>query len=259
MEVQSYAHGVPSWVDLGAPDPARAATFYSALFGWDVPAGPPEAGGYAIATLRGAPVAGIGPQMNPGPPVWATYVNVESADAVADLVARAGGQVIVPAMDVLDAGRMAVFADPLGAVFSVWQAGNHPGASRINEPGTYGWSELVTTDIARSKDFYGTVLGWDSSTSGGGEQTAYTEWQVAGRSVGGMMLRPPTMPDSVPPHWTVYFIVTDADAAVERVRELGGQLMFGPMDIEPGRFAAVADPAGAWFNVMALKPELANG
>jgi predicted enzyme related to lactoylglutathione lyase len=258
MEMQSYQHGGPSWVDLGTPDLAAASAFYSGLFGWQVETGPPESGGYSIATLRGKPVAGLGPQMNPGPPVWATYVNVESADAVVTLAGEAGGQVIMPPMDVLDAGRMAIFADPVGAVISVWQPGNHPGAGLVNEPGTYGWSELLTTDIEKSKAFYASVFGWDARTSGDDPQAAYTEWQIDGRSVGGMMLKPPMLPAEVPPHWNVYFVVPDADAAVERVRELGGSLRFGPMDIEPGRFAVVVDPTGAAFNVMALRPELAQ-
>ena len=145
--MQSYQHGVPSWVDLGTPDLTAATAFYSGLFGWQVQAGPPESGGYAIAELRGKPVAGLGPQMNPGPPFWATYVNVDSADEVIGRVADAGGQVIMPPMDVMDAGRMAILADPLGAVISVWQPANHAGAGLVNEPGTYGWSELITTDI----------------------------------------------------------------------------------------------------------------
>ena len=99
------------------------------------------------------------------------------------------------------------------------------------------------------------VFGWTADTHGEGPG-AYTEWQVSGRSVGGMMLKPPMMPAEVPPHWGVYFAVVDADVAVERMKELGGALLMGPMDIEPGRFAVVADPSGAVFNVIALKPEL---
>jgi predicted enzyme related to lactoylglutathione lyase len=37
--------------------------------------------------------------------------------------------------DVGDAGRMAVFTDPEGAQFSVWQARRHRGATVVNEPG----------------------------------------------------------------------------------------------------------------------------
>jgi predicted enzyme related to lactoylglutathione lyase len=49
----------------------------------------------------------------------------------------------------------------------------------------------------------------------------------------------------IPPHWGFYFGTEDADATVETARAAGGQLLFGPMDIEPGRFATVSDPFGA--------------
>jgi predicted enzyme related to lactoylglutathione lyase len=258
MEIDRYEPGVPSWVDLGSPDPQRAADFYGALFGWEAPEGPPESGGYRVAMIGDRAVAGIGQQQNPGPPVWATYIAVESADDAAAKVAAAGGQTLLPPMDVLDVGRMAVFADPVGAVFSVWQAGTHPGAELVNEPGTWSWSELLTTDLDASKRFYGEVFGWTANTQGAGPMGEYTEWQAAGRSVGGMMQKPPMLPAEVPPFWAVYFSVTDADAAVARITELGGSVMVPPTDIEPGRFAAVSDPTGAAFNVIALKPELAS-
>jgi predicted enzyme related to lactoylglutathione lyase len=259
MEIDGYEPGVPSWVDLGSPNPQGAADFYGALFGWEAPEGPPESGGYRVAMVGNRAVAGIGQQQNPGPPVWATYIAVESADAAAAKVAAAGGQTLVPPMDVLDVGRMAVFSDPVGAVFSVWQAGTHPGAELVNEPGTWSWSELLTTDLEASKAFYGEVFGWTANVQGAGPMGEYTEWQVAGRSVGGMMQKPPMLPAEVPPFWAVYFSVTDADAAVARITELGGSVMVPPTDIEPGRFAAVADPSGAAFNVIALKPDLAGG
>lgn len=251
MEIDQYEHGVPSWVDLGTPDLARAAGFYSALFGWEAPEGPAEAGGYRVRTLRGRTVAGLGPQMHPGPPVWASYVNVDDADAIAASVSANGGQVVAPPFDVLTAGRMGIFADPVGAVFGVWQPGDHPGAGIVNEPGSWCWSELVTTDVDRSIEFYSAVFGWGANTRGEGAG-AYTEWQVGGRSVGGAMAKPPTMPAEVPPHWGVYFSVADVDAAIVSIAELGGAVMMGPMQIDPGRFAVAADPDGAVFQVLQL-------
>ena len=253
MEMDSYENGIPSWVDLGTPDPDAAAGFYSGLFGWEIQELGPDAGGYRMATLRGRNVAGLGPAQNPGPPYWATYVAVDDADAVAASVTANGGAVFAPPFDVMTAGRMGVFADPQGAVFSVWQAKDHNGAGLVNEPDTYSWSELVTTDIDASKAFYGAVFGWGADTYGEGPG-AYTEWKLASRSVGGMMTKPPGMPAEVPNHWAVYFSVADIEATVARIREFGGQIMMGPMKIEPGTFAVATDPQGAPFNVMELKP-----
>jgi predicted enzyme related to lactoylglutathione lyase len=113
----SYPPGTPSYADIGSPDPAATKAFYSALFGWSINELGADAGGYAMAQIGGD--AGIGPAQNPGPPYWTTYITVEDAEATAKQVEAAGGTVLAPPFDVLEAGRMAVFMDPNGAAFSV--------------------------------------------------------------------------------------------------------------------------------------------
>lgn len=255
MEMERYEPGVPSWVDLGTGEIDAAARFYGGLFGWSSEEGPPEAGGYRVCTLRDRPVAGLGPQMNPGPPAWTSYVTVGDADRVAGVAAEAGGRVIVSPMDVLDAGRMAVLADPAGAAISVWQPNSHQGAGIVNEPGTLTWNELMTDDVDGSKEFYGKLFAWDATTHAGGP-VEYTEFTLDGRSVAGMLPRPETMPAEVPPHWGVYFAVTDTDTAASRAGELGGTTVMDPFDVEPGRVAVLCDPTGATFNVITLKNPL---
>ena len=252
MERDSYEHGVPSWVDLGTADAAKTAEFYSSLFGWTVQQGPPEAGGYSIAELRGRPVAGLGPQQNPGPPYWSTYVNVDDADKAVGNATEAGGTVIVAPMDVMDAGRMAFFSDPQGAVIGVWQPNAHRGAGIVNEPGTLTWNELVTTDVEAAKTFYEKVFGWGAVTHGEGPG-AYTEFQVAGRSIAGMMQRPAEMPPRPALLGRLF-----RRRGRRRDRRSGWvssaeRSIMPPRDIEPGRFAVVADPAGAMFSVMTPK------
>ena len=255
MEVERYEHGVPCWVDLGTPDIEAAIAFYGGLLGWTATVGPPEAGGYAIAELKGKPVAGLGPQMNPGPPFWSSYVNVTDADAITPLVKANGGSVISEPFDVMDVGRMGIFADPTGAVFSVWQAKLHIGAGLVNEPGAFSWNELVSTDLDAAKPFYKAVFSWDADTQGTPPNT-YTEWKLNGRTIGGGMPKPPMMPAEVPSNWGVYFAVVDTDAAVAKANELGGGTILPATDIEPGRFAVLRDPAGAVFNVIAMKAGL---
>jgi predicted enzyme related to lactoylglutathione lyase len=192
--------------------------------------------------------------MNPDfPPAWLSYVDVDSADTTIAKVKANGGTVFVEPMDVMDAGRMAIFADPAGAVLGLWQPGAHTGAQVVNEPGAWCWSELITTDLEGSKAFYGAVFGWGTEEQGPGGAHPYTEWKIGERSVGGMMPKPAEMPAEVPPNWGVYFAVDDADAAAAKTQELGGSLLMGPMDIEPGRMAVLADPIGAVFNVLKLK------
>lgn len=255
MEVERYDDGVPSWVDLGSPDLEKSKAFYGGLFGWDLPQGPPEAGGYTVCELRGKTVAGLGPKMNPDmPTVWMTYVNVSSADDTVAKVTSNGGNVFMPPMDIMEAGRMAVFADPLGAVIGLWQPNGHMGAQLANEPGTFCWNELITTDLDAAKAFYKSVFGWDAEDMGPpGGPPAYTEWKLAGKSVGGMMAKSAEMPADMPPNWGVYFAVADTDASVAKAQELGASVLMGPADIEPGRFAVLADDLGAVFSILRLK------
>ena len=185
-----------------------------------------------------------------------TYVNVEDAETTVAKVTANGGQVLAGPMDVMEAGRLAVFTDPAGAALGIWQPKEHLGAQLVNEPGAWVWSELTTTDTEGSKAFYRAVFGWDEVTHTAGEgagMEGYTEWKLGGRPIGGMMQKPDTMPAEVPPFWMVYFAVDDADATTARVTELGGTVMMPPMDIEPGRFAVVSDPSGAVFGVMKMR------
>jgi predicted enzyme related to lactoylglutathione lyase len=257
-ERTSYEPGVPCWVDLGTPDVDAAAAFYSSLFGWEVP--PAEnienTGGYRRATKDGRDVAGMMPLMQEGQPTaWSSYVSVEDADATAAAVKEAGGNVIAEPMDVMDLGKLAVFTDPTGAVFGIWQPGTFPGAGRVNEPGTLSWNELGTRDPDAAKAFYGAVFGWGFRDNDMGEMGTYTEWLNGEDSVGGMMDVSGRMPDEVPAHWLVYIAVENTDAVLETLKSSGGSVSFGPIDIPAGRFAMVSDPFGAAFAMIQMPEE----
>lgn len=253
-ERTSYEPGTPSWVDIGADvEPAKA--FYSGLFGWEpLEAGPvEETGGYGFFTIGGKFVCGFGPKQDPGPPRWSTYVTVADADAAEAAVKEAGGTVLMAPMDVMEAGRMAVFADPEGAAFSVWQAGGHIGSQLVNEPNTLCWTELGTRDPEAAKSFYTAVFGWATHTNEMPNGGSYTEVKVGDRTVAGMMDITNVLPPQVPAYWMVYFAVGDCDASVAKVKELGGSVRMPPMDIPIGRFAVVADDQGSAFAVIALR------
>ena len=255
-ERTSYAPGTPCWVDLETPNIEGAAAFYEGLLGWQVPELPnsAELGGYRRAKKDGADVAGVMPLMQEGqPPAWSSYVSVEDAAATAAAVKAAGGGVIAEPMDVMDLGKMAIFTDPTGAVFGIWQPGAFAGAARVNEPGALAWNELNTRDTGAAKAFYGAVFGWGFEDHDMGEMGIYTEWKLGDAPIGGMMdIGSTQMPAEVPAHWLVYFAVENADAAVEKVKSSGGNIAFGPIDIPAGRFAVVTDPFGAAFSVIQM-------
>jgi len=249
-QVDEHKLMTPSWIDIGT-DVEGAKAFYRPLFGWDADdAGPAEeTGGYGFFTKDGKMVAGYGPQQNPGPPFWSTYIGVADADAIAAKVADAGGTVIMPPMDVMDAGRMAIFQDPTGAFISVWQAGNHRGAQVVQEPGAFSWCELNTRDVPAATAFYTAVFGWQAVTQDGGPMP-YTEFKVDGESVAGMMPMPPGVPDEVPAYWMVYFGTDALDETTAKAEELGATPIVPGMDYPGGRFAVLNDPQGAMFALM---------
>ena len=244
-EMTEYEHGVPSWVDIGLPDLQAGVRFYAELFGWQTEDLGEEAGHYTMAMKNGKLLAALSIAQDPGPPRWTTYVNVDNADAVIEKVNAAGGTVIVEPMDVMAAGRMAIFADTTGAVIAVWQAGEHAGAQLVNEAGALSWNELSTSDLAKSKEFYSAVFGW-----GWGGSDEYAEGQVNGRTVCGVMPRPEGMPAEMPDHWLVYFGTGDVDGDVKRAQDLGATVAVEPTDIPgTGRFSVLIDPQGAVFAI----------
>jgi len=280
LERDGYLPGVPCWIDTSQPDPKAAVDFYGGLFGWDLQdAMPPDApGNYFIARLRGGDVAAIGSQPEGGPPMatWNTYIWVDSADEAAAKVRDAGGRVLSDPFDVMNAGRMAVCADPAGAAFCVWQAKEHRGAQIVNEPGSLNFNGLNTRDAEGAKAFYGAVFGWEALPVGGDAEM----WRLPGygeyleRSDPGLRERmaqsgapagfedvvatlTPIADDQadVPAHWSVTFAVEDADATAERAAQLGGRVLAAPFDAPWVRMTVIADPQGATFIASKFVPE----
>ena len=252
----AYAQGTPNWVDLQTSDQDAAKAFYSGLFGWTYDDQPmPDGPVYSMAMLGEHAVAAIAPQPPEMaaagvPPMWNTYLAVDSVDDAVAKVEAAGGKVAMAPFDVMDAGRMAFVMDPSGAPVALWQANQHIGATLVNEPGTINWNELITTDPGAAA-FYQTMVGLTTSTMdmGAGE---YTLFEAGGQMVGGTT--PPQMP-GIPNHWQVYFAVDDADATAAKATELGGTLQVPPFDSPVGRMAVIGDPQGAAFSIIKLAPQ----
>ena len=244
-EMTLYEHGGPSWVDIGTPDPPAGLHFDGRLFGWDGQDMGPEAGHYTIVSKGGRQVAAISPAQDPGPPRWTTYINVDDVDAVTKAVESSGGTVVVAPMQVMTAGRMAIYADPTGAVIAAWQPDQHIGAQLVNEPGSLVWTELTTSDLERARSFYTDAFGWGW---GGGPE--YAEAQVGGRTIAGVAPRGEHTPAGAPDSWLVYFATADLDADTRRATDLGAAVRVEPTDIPgTGRFSVLSDPQGATFGL----------
>jgi predicted enzyme related to lactoylglutathione lyase len=228
--------------------------------------------GRNVAAIRGSSEAGATPSWNP-------YTAVESVDRAATRVRQAGGTVISEPMDISDAGRMSVFADAQGAVFSVWEAGAFIGAQLVNEPGTWNFSELNTRDPKAAATFYKAVFGWESFKFEMGD-SAYTFFTLAGYgeflaksnprvreaidaggdfasftdAVATLVDRSSEQSAGNSAHWSVTFAVDDADATAANAERLGGKVIVPPFDVEPVRMTVLADPQGAVFAASKFQP-----
>jgi predicted enzyme related to lactoylglutathione lyase len=251
-ERDGYEPGVPCWVDTRQPDPQAAVDFYTRLFGWEAE----TSGEYTFCRLRGSDVAAVTAGDSPA---WSTHIWVESADETAARVTDAGGRVVTAPYDVPGAGRTAVLADPAGAEFSLWQAYEHKGAQRVNEPAAWAMSALNTPDLDAAKAFYGAVFGWETATFAAGDLEV-TLWRLPGFAGGEPQQPVPadviatSMPFDGPAQWDVDFWVDDADATAARAAELGGTVVAGPFDMPIGRRAVLADPQGATFSISRVVP-----
>lgn len=240
------------WCELATPDLEKARAFYGELLGWSYNASADaQTGFYTMSTLAGRLVAGLWKQgaetQSAGTPsTWSVYFGTDDADATSEKVTAAGGQLLMPAMDVMAHGRMALCVDPTGAVFGAWQSKQHLGAQLRDEPGSMCWHEVYTRDAAKALAFYETVFGLTARKL---DAPGVEYWSLhrGEETVCGLMQMGPQFPKEVPSHWNTYFAVTDTDAATARLQQLGGQVFQPAFDTPYGRMSAVADPLGAAF------------
>jgi predicted enzyme related to lactoylglutathione lyase len=247
--VDQHPTGSFCWLELATTDQNGAKKFYGSLFGWNLaefPMGPE--GTYTIFLSDGRNTGAcytMQPEMRAQgvPPNWLLYVAVENADETAAKAAPAGGKLVVPVLDVMDFGRMAVLQDPTGASFAIWQAKTHPGTGIEGVPGTMCWADLMTTDPAKASAFYGGVFGWKADP--GKDSSGYLHILNRERPIGGI---PPAgaLPPDTPSHWLLYFLVEDCDRSTEKAKTLGANVYVPPKTMEGvGRWSVVADPQGA--------------
>lgn len=257
MRARDTSAGAPCWIDLGSSDVTAARDFYTGLFGWTAEEPNPDFGGYFMFNSSGAPVAGCMPAMPGGTPdVWSVYLTSPDAAKTADAATEAGSQVIVPPMQVGDTGTMGMVLDPGGAAIGFWQPDQFHGIAGVGDPGQPSWFELHTKEYDKAVAFYRDVFGWTVEVLANEPGMRYTVLSHGdNQQLAGIMDASDFGPDE-PMGWFVYFWVTDADATVARVTELGGAVVRAPEDTPYGRLATVADPNGTLFKLMAPNDQM---
>jgi predicted enzyme related to lactoylglutathione lyase len=246
------SHGRFVWYELITTDVAAAKAFYTKVIGWEALDAPSPVGAYTFFTVAGTVVGGLielteDARTKNIQPSWLGYVGVDDVDAAADRIKRLGGAVHVTPTDIADTSRFSVFSDPQTARLALlkWLTPRQERPLNPNAPGRVGWHELLAADRDTALAFYAELFGWQKADSDADAAGTYQLFSAAGDVIGGMLTKPQTIPV---PFWLYYFNVSDIDAAAQRVKTEGGQILTGPVEIPGGSWCVLCiDPQGGKF------------
>lgn len=246
------------WYELGTRAPEKALDFYTKVAGWGSKKWDMAPIPYTILTRSADDETGVGgmftmsePDFPPDlPSHFMASLYTENVDATAERTKELGGKVHHGPADIPEVGRFAIIEDPQGAFIALLQT-NGPASEGEKEPqmGDFVWNELMTTDYAAAFDFYKDLFNWQiDQDMPMDDNMIYRIFRPEGgeRSVGGIFTKPADMPG--PSAWLYYINVPDLNAALETVKENGGQVLNGPMQVPGGaHIAQCTDPEGTFF------------
>jgi hypothetical protein len=251
----SKTHNDFVWYELMTTDQPAAEKFYRAVIGWDTAdAGQPgmrytilSAAGRGVGGLMALPAEACQAGTKPG---WLGYVGVADTDGAAKRIAASGGKILRQPQDIPNVGRFSVVADPGGAAFMVFTP--LPREEQLqplepHTPGHIGWHELYAANGQEAAfAFYSAQFGW--TTLDTLDMAAMGQYRIFGADTvpfGGMMDKPENVPASA---WAFYINVDGIDAAIDRIKANGGQVLMGPHEVPGGSWIVQAlDPQGASF------------
>jgi len=248
--------GTPIWYELLTDDHDASKAFYDHVIGWTLGGKPDGAMDYRmIQTADGSMVGGVmklSDEMKAGgaKPTWLFYIGVDDVGASHAKVLAAGGTSLMAPFDIPGAGRAAFVTDPQGNPFYIMR-GNSPENSAAFDRmgmGKCNWNELTTTDQTAGNAFYADVLGWTyPDKMPMGEMGDYIFIDAAGQTIGATMKQS----NSAPTGWRVYFRTPDIEATAAKVKEAGGTVMMGPMEVPGGdRIIVATDHQGVVFGAV---------
>lgn len=241
------------WYELMTTDVDSARRFYGDVAEWQSEPWPDSPEPYTILLNGQRPLGGVmalpaEARAAGAPPAWIAYVSTPDADETVEDAKARGAQVMHGPMDLPTVGRVAIISDPQGAAVAVFTPeSDTPGQGGPPVSGDFSWHELATTDPDAAWAFYTELFDWKSAGDFDmGEMGAYRMFGQDEMPYGGIYIKPADMP--APSHWLLYIKVSDLEAALDRVRAGGGQVVNGPMEVPGGdHVAQCMDPQGAMF------------
>ena len=246
------SHGRFAWYELITTDMDAATSFYTQVMGWEAWNAPVPGRPYSLFTAGKAPVGGMMGMPEDARRMgakagWLGYVVVDDVDATAGRVERLGGAVIVPPTDVPNTSRFSVFSDPQTTRLALfkWLKGGQGQPADPDAPGRVGWHELLAADWEAAWAFYGELFGWQNADAEIGALGTYQLFSAGDEPIGGMLTKPSNVPA---PFWLYYFNIGDVEAAAQRVKAAGGEILDPPVEVPGGSWIVrCTDPEGAVF------------
>jgi len=251
-------HGSFVWYELITTDIECAKAFYPRVLGWGTQDVSMPSMAYSLFTLGEASVSGLmglpaGADKIGTKPRWIGYVGVDDVDVTAALINQLKGAVHVPPTNFYNFSRFAVVADPQAASFGLisWLRPVQLPRAEANVPGSIAWHELLAADREKAFAFYGSLFGWQKAEARVGPRGTYQFFSAGQQTIGGIVTKPRTVSM---PSWVYYFNVGDIDAAVQRVKIGGGQVLEGPIEVPGGSWIIQClDPQGAIFALVGTR------
>lgn len=113
--------------------------------------------------------------------------------------------------------------------------------------GAVGWMDLTVPEADPIRDFYRDVVGWKTMDISMGDYNDYCMLSPDDNVVRTGVCHQRGPNEGIPPAWIIYINVRDLDTCMEKVRQLGGEVVHGPRQMgEKARFCIIRDPAGAY-------------
>ena len=239
------------WHDLLTDDVNSVKSFYGNLFGWTFDDGGDPDAVYTTILLNSNPIGGIVYLEKKEGNInyaaqWMEYISVNDVDEVFKEVKKQNCKVYREPFDILDRGRIAIFADLRGALIAILSSSSgDPGDEEV-EYNNWFWDELWTDDIDNSVNFYKSLFGYTTEEYKTRSDKDYVMFRTTERRRAGVLKIPF---DEVKPNWLPYVAVKDVKEVENKVEGLGGKIMVSSDKIIGNDAAILADPSGAVFTI----------
>jgi len=250
------------WHDLLTNKPKETRRFYEELFGWEFERIGPDFGAIASANYMlirhdGRLIGGMIDESTLDNDVdisqWVVLMSTDDIDAAVASLEQSGGTVYTPPTDLADRGRIAVVADPEGALFALLQTRDGDPVDTDPQVNGFLWDELWSDDVGAAVDFYRELTGLDAGEKPVGDDAAYSYLSSDGTPRFGVL---PMPFEAAPPTWVPYLRVEDPAAIAARVEALGGRVLAEPTERAlGGTVALIAGPSGAGIVLQTWSPE----